>query len=131
MRGMVTRPSCNEVANYRAAVDEAMAALLRDPPPEVPALLELGLQHEEQHQELLLTDILHLLSANPLRPAYDAGWQPPLVTAGLSRMLDGPQGVVEFRTGPGSAARLSDVADLSIEPAGESEDGYALYRLTL
>ncbi|RKK06166.1 ergothioneine biosynthesis protein EgtB [Pseudoroseomonas wenyumeiae] len=99
MRGMVTRPSCDEVAEYRAAVDEGMAALLRDPPPEVPALLELGLQHEQQHQELMLTDILHLLSANPLRPAYDAAWQPPPAAAGPSRMLDGPRGLVEIGHG--------------------------------
>jgi ergothioneine biosynthesis protein EgtB len=96
MRGMLTRPSCEEVGEYRAAVDEAMAALLRDPPPEAPALLELGLQHEEQHQELLLTDILHALGANPLRPAYDAAWQPPPAATGPSRMLDGPRGVVEI-----------------------------------
>jgi ergothioneine biosynthesis protein EgtB len=96
MRGMVTRPSCEEVTEYRSAVDEAMTALLREPPPEVPALLELGLQHEEQHQELLLTDILHLLSANPLRPAYDTAWQPPPAVAGPSRMLDGPRGVVKI-----------------------------------
>ena len=95
MRGMVTRPSCEEVTEYRAAVDAAMESLLRDPPPEVPVLLELGLQHEQQHQELLLTDILHLLSANPLRPAYDAAWQPPLTASGPSRMLEGPRGVVE------------------------------------
>ncbi|WP_207415828.1 ergothioneine biosynthesis protein EgtB [Roseomonas haemaphysalidis] len=98
MRGMVTRPSCDEVADYRAAVDEAMVALLRNPPSQVPALLELGLQHEEQHQELLLTDILHLLSANPLRPAYDVAWQPPIST-GSSRMLDGPRGVAEIGHG--------------------------------
>ncbi|MBO1073721.1 ergothioneine biosynthesis protein EgtB [Roseomonas marmotae] len=95
-RGMLTRPSCEEVGEYRTAVDEAMAGLLRDPPAEVPALLELGLQHEKQHQELLLTDILHALSANPLRPAYDAAWQPPPATAGPARMLDGPAGVVDI-----------------------------------
>jgi ergothioneine biosynthesis protein EgtB len=93
-RGLLTRPSCTEVGEYRAAVDDAMATLLRDPPPEVPALLELGLQHEEQHQELLLTDILHALSANPLRPAYDAAWQPPPALLGPPRMLDGPRGVL-------------------------------------
>jgi len=95
-RGLLTRPSCDEVSEYRAAVDAAMADLLRDPPPEVASLLELGLQHEEQHQELLLTDILHALSANPLRPAYDAAWQKPPATSGPTRMLDGPGGVVEI-----------------------------------
>lgn len=70
-RGILTRPFCAEVGEYRAAVDAAMTALLRDPPDQAQILVELGLQHEEQHQELLLTDILHALSLNPLRPAYD------------------------------------------------------------
>ena len=93
-RGMVTRPSCAAVDDYRAAVDAAMAVLLRDPPAEALPLLELGLQHEQQHQELLLTDILHLLSANPLQPAYDPDWRPPAAPPGPARMLEGPQGVV-------------------------------------
>ncbi|MBS7813518.1 ergothioneine biosynthesis protein EgtB [Roseococcus pinisoli] len=95
-RGILTRPSSDEVAAYRAAVDAAMARLLRDPPAETLPLIELGLHHEEQHQELLLTDILHVLSGNPLRPAYDAGWHEPLGTRGAARMLDGPEGVVEI-----------------------------------
>ncbi|WP_135469368.1 ergothioneine biosynthesis protein EgtB [Crenalkalicoccus roseus] len=95
-RGMLTRPSCAEVAEYRARVDEAMAALLRDPPPEALPLVELGLQHEEQHQELLLTDILHALSANPLRPAYDPAWTEPAAAPGPARLRDGPEGVVEI-----------------------------------
>jgi ergothioneine biosynthesis protein EgtB len=93
-RGMLTRPSCTEVLEYRAAVDEAMGALLRDPPEGAAALIELGLQHEEQHQELLLTDILHALSLNPLRPAYDPEWQEPLGSDPAS-VLEGPEGVVE------------------------------------
>jgi ergothioneine biosynthesis protein EgtB len=98
-RGLLTRPSCVEVSAYRAAVDTAMATLLQEPHPEITTLLELGLQHEEQHQELLLTDILHALSANPLRPAYDAAWQPPNTTSGPLRMHDGPSGVVEIGHG--------------------------------
>ena len=74
-RGMLTRPSTEEVAAYRAHVDAGMAALLRDPPAEALPLVELGLQHEQQHQELLLTDILHALSQNPLLPAYDPDWR--------------------------------------------------------
>jgi ergothioneine biosynthesis protein EgtB len=95
-RGMLTRPSNAEVAAYRALVDAAMTTLLRDPPPEALPLIELGLQHEEQHQELLLTDVLHALSANPLRPAYDREWREPPSVTGPACMLDGPEGVVEI-----------------------------------
>jgi ergothioneine biosynthesis protein EgtB len=94
-RGILTRPSNAEVAAYRAAVDAAMAELLRDPPAEALPLIELGLHHEEQHQELLLTDILHALSGNPLRPTYDAGWREPPSAVGAAQMLDGPEGVME------------------------------------
>ena len=70
-RGFLTRPGIAEVADYRRAVDTAMDALLDgDLAPEVAALVELGLNHEQQHQELLLMDIKHVLASNPLRPAY-------------------------------------------------------------
>ena len=72
-RGLITRPTLTEVLGYRAAVDERMGALLRQPPaPEMAEIVELGLHHEQQHQELLLTDVLHLFSCNPLGPAYCA-----------------------------------------------------------
>ena len=71
-RGLLTRPSLSDVLEYRRNVDERMKALLeRGIPAEVLALAGLGLQHEQQHQELMLTDILHLLSMNPLFPAYE------------------------------------------------------------
>ena len=69
-RGLVTRPTLAEVKRYRAHVDErdAGAARLRAPAmPEIEALVTLGLQHEQQHQELILTDIKHALSCNPAR----------------------------------------------------------------
>ena len=70
-RGLLTRPSLDEVARYRVHVDEHMARLLSsDPTPELAAVVELGLHHEQQHQELILTDIKHMLGGNPLRPAY-------------------------------------------------------------
>jgi len=73
-RGFLTRPGIAEIADYRRAVDEAMDALLdREVAPEVASLVELGLNHEQQHQELLLMDIKHVLATNPLRPAYAAG----------------------------------------------------------
>lgn len=73
-RGLLTRPSLDEIRGYRGHVDAAVEALLkRDPSPTVLALVELGRHHEQQHQELLLTDILHLFAQNPLGPAYLAG----------------------------------------------------------
>lgn len=72
-RGMITRPALGEVLAYRRNVDERIAQLLATPAAaEIASLLEVGLHHEQQHQELLLTDIKHLLSLNPLKPAYAA-----------------------------------------------------------
>ena len=73
-RGMITRPTLQEVHAYRDRVDETMrAALRRGVSPEVHARVELGLEHEMQHQELLLTDALETLAANPTLPTYRAG----------------------------------------------------------
>ena len=70
-RGLVTRPGTGEVASYRTQVDAAMSELLAGPPQAGTAFLaELGIQHEQQHQELLLMDIKSLLALNPLRPRY-------------------------------------------------------------
>ena len=75
-RGMLSRPGLEEILAYRRHVDEAMLGLLAGDraPPESGALIELGLQHEQQHQELILTDAKHLLSRNPLKPAYQKQW---------------------------------------------------------
>lgn len=70
-RGLITRPGVAEVSQYRAHVDAAMVALLgTELEPHVRDLVELGLHHEQQHQELLLMDALHVLSKNPFHPAY-------------------------------------------------------------
>jgi len=80
-RGLLTRPSLDEVRAYRADVDRRIAALLASRPEAIAPLIALGLQHEQQHQELMFTDLKHLLAQNPLYPAYseqpmDAGEAP-------------------------------------------------------
>jgi ergothioneine biosynthesis protein EgtB len=70
-RGLLSRPGIEEIGRYRAHVDAAMQPLLRDPAqPGLADLITLGLHHEQQHQELLLMDIKHVLSRNPLHPVY-------------------------------------------------------------
>ncbi|MEP7065825.1 MAG: ergothioneine biosynthesis protein EgtB [Gemmatimonadota bacterium] len=73
-RGLVTRPTVREVFEYRAHVNEAVRDLMQridgDPQHPAHALIELGLHHEQQHQELLVTDIKHVFWMNPLRPVY-------------------------------------------------------------
>src|SRR3954468_13375862 len=80
-RGLITRPSVNDVADYRRHVDAAVESLIGEASaaawPEIARILEIGLNHEEQHQELMLTDILHAFAQNPTNPAYDASWQRP------------------------------------------------------
>jgi ergothioneine biosynthesis protein EgtB len=80
-RGLITRPNAAEVAAYRAHVDAAVETLVEEADgaawPEIARILEIGLNHEEQHQELMLTDILHAFAQNPTNPAYDRNWQPP------------------------------------------------------
>ncbi|WP_454710669.1 ergothioneine biosynthesis protein EgtB [Cupriavidus nantongensis] len=79
-RGLLTRPSLDEVLAYREAVDEAMLALLGSAQTDdEAALITLGLQHEQQHQELLLTDVLHLFAQNPLRPAFAPELNTPVI----------------------------------------------------
>jgi len=74
-RGLMTRPALPEILAYRHHVDVHMRTLLREPAGDAAvALIELGFAHEEQHQELLQMDILHLFSLSPLKPAYDAAW---------------------------------------------------------
>ena len=80
-RGLLSRPPLDEVLAYRNHVDAHMMQLFAAAalPPAVRGLIELGIHHEQQHQELILTDVKHLLSRNPLRPAY----ADPLPTAAL------------------------------------------------
>ena len=95
-RGNLSRPSVNEVYQYRAYVDEAMAKLLSCPVDEkLTELLHLGFNHEQQHQELLLTDIKYILGNNPLVPVYDINWKDKSLPASETQMIGVPEGVYE------------------------------------
>ena len=98
MRGVLSRPSLTEVLDYRARVDAGLhdafargeldAALCRR--------VELGLQHEQQHQELILTDLLHALSCNPLRPAYRDDLPSSTAAAGLLDWMRFDEAIVDI-----------------------------------
>src|SRR3954470_123630 len=96
-RGVLTRPSLDDVLAYRAHVDAAMDAVLDDPGAFADAIL-LGLQHEQQHQELILTDIKHAFFANPLWPAY-ARDAPSPTPCGPGAWVEHPGGLTEIGYG--------------------------------
>ncbi len=97
-RGLVTHPGREAVLAYRSAVDARMQRLIADraEDAELAALLTLGLQHEQQHQELLLTDIKHLLSLNPLHPPYAKRWPVSAVQAQPVRWIGHEGGLFEL-----------------------------------
>jgi dimethylhistidine N-methyltransferase len=96
-RGLLTRPSLDDVIAYRTHVDEAMGRLLADGAGDLAALVDLGLAHEEQHQELILMDILHLFAQSPLQPAYAPPRSPqPGHAAEPLRFLGFEGGLVEI-----------------------------------
>ena len=78
-RGFITRPGVAETTAYRAHVDAAVVKLIETTkqPERVYPIVEIGLHHEQQHQELMLTDILHAFAQNPTHPVYDQHWQWP------------------------------------------------------
>jgi ergothioneine biosynthesis protein EgtB len=88
MRGRITRPGLDEILVYRRHVDVAVLELIGDATdPEVPRLLELGLNHEQQHQELMRTDVKHLFSLHPALPAYSASPRAPRIEAAPLRFV--------------------------------------------
>ena len=95
-RGMLSRPSLDEVRAYRTHVDEALDRAFPDLPPAARELVELGINHEQQHEELLLTDILATLAENPLEPAY--GELPPAACFAVEPLSwhRGREGIVEI-----------------------------------
>ena len=98
-RGMISRPSLDEVRDWRAAVDAALIAALPGLPPDAVRLVELGIEHEQQHQELFLTDILATLAENPLEPAYAALGTAPCHAVEPLAWIAGRAGVVEIGAG--------------------------------
>ena len=102
-RGLLTRPALSEVLAYRAAIESQVECLLAagDLSAEELALVELGLHHEQQHQELVLTDVKHLLSCNPLRPAYQKNWP-------LTSVQARERGWIAFEAGPREVGHAGD-----------------------
>jgi ergothioneine biosynthesis protein EgtB len=92
-RGLLSRPSLEEVLAWRRHVDAAMRPLLERP--ELASLIELGIQHEQQHQELLLTDIKHALWRNPLGPTYAQATQGTSLPPKLQAWLEHPGGIAK------------------------------------
>jgi ergothioneine biosynthesis protein EgtB len=115
-RGMVTRPPAEAIADYRKAVDRAVGRLMQLADGETWAraapLIELGLHHEQQHQELLLTDLLHAFSCNPVNPVY----QP-------FRPAPAPDPAPDPAAGPASAGWVGMPAGLY--EIGHAGDGFA------
>ena len=103
-RGMLSRPSLDEVRAYRAHVDEALERALPSLPPEVLTLVELGIHHEQQHEELFLTDILATFAENPLGPAYGELPSPACFAIEPLTWHRGREGVVEIGAGDDSFA---------------------------
>ena len=98
-RGLISRPDLAEILVYRHHVDTRMAELLgqtRGAAREIAELIELGINHEEQHQELIVTDIKHLLWKNPLRPAYATRWPLTAIRGRKSRWVGIEGGVTEI-----------------------------------
>jgi len=114
MRGTLSRPTVEDIYAYRAAVDERMHKLIETIQEkhykEVAYLVELGLHHEQQHQELLVTDIKHILASNPLRPAY--------------RDLNGKPRTAKASPGALPLAKFKSIEGGTFE-LGASEEGFA------
>jgi len=95
-RGMLSRPSLEEVREWRQRVDQALLAALPGLPAEALTLVELGIHHEQQHQELFLTDILATFAENPLEPAYGALDPAPAAVDEELCWIDGKDGLAEI-----------------------------------
>lgn len=107
-RGLLSRPGVQDIYGYRAHVDDGIEELLAHCPAEheeaVRSRIVLGLHHEQQHQELLFTDVKHILALNPLKPAYRNAEEVPSASAPALTWVPYPGGVREIGfEGPGFA----------------------------
>jgi ergothioneine biosynthesis protein EgtB len=116
-RGLLTRPSLDEVLAWRKQVDTRIQTLLStNQSAELLKLVELGLQHEQQHQELLLTDVKHLLSCNALLPIYQKSWPLATVAPVAAQWLAYEGGMVETGfEGAGSEGAGSEGAGFAFD----------------
>jgi ergothioneine biosynthesis protein EgtB len=96
-RGLLTRPGAEEITAYRRHVDAAVVKFFHaageDALKAIVPLVEVGLNHEQQHQELMLTDILHAFAQNPIPPAYDTAWQFPASTRSGDEWISLTEGI--------------------------------------
>src|SRR5262249_59498814 len=95
-RGLLSRPTVADVRAYRAHVDAAMLNFFEKPATALLPVVELGLNHEEQHQELILTDAAHALAMSPLEPAYRAAVPAPEPAPPAAGWRSFPRGTVEI-----------------------------------
>lgn len=99
-RGFLSRPTVQEVYDFRSAIDRAMGDLMETAGeaqwPDIAGLIELGLNHEQQHQELLLMDILHIFAFNPLRPVYHTSARPASLAAAPPQFQEFRGGMTEI-----------------------------------
>ena len=95
-RGMISRPSLDEIRDWRGVVDAALATALPALPAEALELVALGIEHEQQHQELFLTDILATFAENPTEPVYAALDPAPAIATEPMTFLPGREGLVEI-----------------------------------
>ncbi|TGX53451.1 ergothioneine biosynthesis protein EgtB [Sphingomonas gei] len=120
-RGMLSRPSLDEIMGYRATVNAALLGALPDLPADARDLVALGCHHEEQHQELLLTDILHHFSVNPLQPAmWQGAPKVPVAMPGPVEWIEGRTGLVEV--GHDESSKRENTRIESSESTGDTID---------
>jgi ergothioneine biosynthesis protein EgtB len=120
LRASFSRPGLNEILRYREQVDEAMERLFeREPEPEALRRIELGANHEEQHQELLLTDILNAFYTNPLKPKYKEQG-----TKGTREQENGAEGLEGWRRQAGTQPLGFREFDGGLREAGHAGGGF-------